>query len=108
MKYTLTSAIEQALFLRKQQECLLSGPEARALIDTLLSAIESSPCYMKALLKGEEVFVLRQQDRAAPGAIDNWAAEAKRHGCPEEKVRTAFAKSKRWAHLPDEKTKWPD
>jgi len=108
MEYTLVSAVEQALFLRKQPECLLSGPEARALIETLLCAIEAHPCYMKALLKGEQVFVLRQQDRAAPGAINMWAVTAKQHGCTAAKVEEAFRISKRWDHLPDAKTKWPD
>lgn len=76
---TIAEAIGKAQFLRLQPECVVSALEARRVIDALLSAIQSSPTFHKALLAGEEVFVLRQRDRAAPSrrrnaVSDRWNA----------------------------------
>lgn len=81
---------------------------ARQMLDGLLSAIKSSRCFYKAMLAGEEVFVLRQSDRAAPAAIRAWAEEADRSGCGTEKVNSAYQTARAWADQDPSRTKWPD
>lgn len=106
---TIARAIDHAKFLRRiGQEAVLSTEQARQTIDTLLSALELHPSLLKALLNGEEVFVLRQQDRAAPHAIGEWAQLARMHGCPVTKVDEAIAKATAWINQSTDKTKWPD
>jgi hypothetical protein len=105
---TIEGAIGKALWLRMQPESILDDKQAKLTIDTLLSALEYSPCYFKAVQKGEEVFVLRMQDRAAPHAIAEWAQWARRHGCLPAKVDQALATAQRWIQQAIEKTKWPD
>lgn len=105
---TITEAINEAQWLRKTPDGILDPLRARKTIDALLSAIESSPCFLKAKLKGEEVFVLRQQDRAAPFAIRYWAEAAERKGCPGTKVEEANRISVRWGRQSPNVTKWPD
>lgn len=105
---TVAEAIREAQHIRAQREEYLVTPQKLKLINaTLLSAIESSPCFLKAKQKGEEVFVLRQQDRAAPFAIASWADLADGHGCAHEKVTDARAIATRWRVQHDDQTKWP-
>lgn len=47
------------------------------------------PSYDKAELD-EPIFVLRAQDRCAPGAVRDWAARAKVQGASPEKVQGAL------------------
>lgn len=105
--YTIAQAIDQARWLRNTPDGILDPTIARKTIEGLLSALEVSRCYLKAMEKGEEVFVLRQQDRAAPTAIRIWAEIAERKGCDTKKVDEAYRISKRWLMQPERATKWP-
>jgi hypothetical protein len=106
---TIPQAIEEAERIRRMPAEYMVTPAKMKLINaTLLSALEASSCYFRAAKKGEEVFVLRQQDRAAPHAIDTWAVVARDRGCPEQKVQSAFSKAIRWREQDDATTKWPD
>lgn len=105
---TISEAINWALWMRRTPDGLLSPEIQRRTVAALLSALESSPCFFKAVQKGEEVFVLRQQDRVAPKAIRTWAVEAEQHGCGEKKVIHAFQIAKAWEGQDQINTKWPD
>lgn len=105
---TLSEAFEEAKWLRRMPEGILSPVVARQAIETLYAAIDANPVLRKALERGQEIFVLVQQDRAAPSAITQWADLAKTHGCPEEKVADAYKKAVRWLEKPDAGKKWPD
>lgn len=105
-QYTIVDALADARHLRKQPEYLIDGPNSRKLIETLLSALERSPCYLNAVIKGRETFVLVSTDRSAPFAIRNWAEHAAAHGC--QKVVEAFRIAQRWEQQDQKLTKWPD
>jgi len=105
---TIQGAIGKALWFRQQPEVVIDTATALRTIDTLLSALEFSQCYFKALQKGEEVFVLRQPDRAAPAAIREWVRLADSHGCGPAKVVDAMATAGRWSAQDPSTTKWPD
>lgn len=105
---TFVEAAELALRARTTPEVLIDGPQAKRALTTLLAAIERSPCFYKATLKGEEVFVLRQPDRCSPMTLEFWAKLAEANGCGKEKVSDAFAIALRWKQQPDSSTKWPD
>jgi hypothetical protein len=105
---TIAQAVDHAAFLERIQDGIVAPDTARAAIRTLLAALQASPCYYKAVLKGEEVFVLRQQDRAAPHAISEWAQWAEQHGCSPAKVDSARTKASRWISQAIDTTKWPD
>jgi len=104
---TIQEAIEGALWLRRTPDGHMDTAKLRVLALTLLSALEASTCYFKAMQKGEEVFVLRQQDRAAPLAIDTWANAAEIKGCGHAKVADARAIAARWLKQDLDTTKWP-
>lgn len=104
---TIAAAIGKAQFLRTQPELILSDRDAKATIGALLAALELNRCFFKALVRGQEVFVLVQQDRAAPHAIAEWAAFAMKHDCEPAKVDDALRTVKRWMDQPDNATKWP-
>lgn len=108
VQYTISDAVFQARNLRRSSETLLADWEAKRLIDTLLVALEFSPAYLKALVRGQDVFVLAEQDRAAPYAIRQWAEVAGNHKTSPEKVLSARAKAKRWEENPLISKKWPD
>lgn len=104
---TIGEALERAAYL-ETPGVIVDPDTAKAVIRTLTGALQASPCYYKATLKGEEVFVLRQQDRAAPLVIRHWAALADDHGCHADKVHSAQAKASRWQAQDPSTTKWPD
>ncbi len=104
---TVAEAIGKAEFLRVQPECVVSPAEARRVIDALLAAIQSSKHFYLAKMLGEEVFVLRQSDRAAPGAIVTWVRSAEERGCRQDKLRDAIQTWQRWGNQPPETTRWP-
>lgn len=59
----------------------------------------------------EPIFVLRGQDRAAPGAIRQWAERAKRMGCPTEKWQEAMDCAmafEEWGRFNEDRVKCPD
>lgn len=78
---------------------------ARRVINGLLRGIDSSKSFAKALANGEEVFVLRSIDRAAPNTILAWVDIAAQHGCGEEKLKDAHTIAWRWEMLSDRR--WP-
>lgn len=105
--YTIGTAIEDARWLRSTPDATLSAARAKQIIDTLLASLERSACYLKAMQKGEGVFVLQQSDRAAPDAIALWAVLARSHGCSPAKVADAYAIVASWRCQPLNATKWP-
>jgi len=105
---TVATAIERANWFRKQPELLVDSFTGKQIIDTLLSALEVNPCYLKAVRRGYGVFVLVESDRAAPAAIGQWALDAASHGCPDEKVQEALRMAEQWRNTPRLQTKWPD
>lgn len=107
-EYTIAQAIQDAMWVRRTPDAVISPARAKQMITTLLSGIESSRCFLKALQNGEEVFVLRSIDRAAPFGIVAWADAAAERGCRAEKLDDAYRISGRWTNQPAEKTKWPD
>jgi hypothetical protein len=105
---TIATAIERAQSWRKCPELVVDTFTAKIVADTLLAAIERSRCYYNATLRGQDTFVLAQQDRAAPAAIDAWAMLAAAHGCPDDKVQHALVTAESWRVQPMSATKWPD
>jgi hypothetical protein len=105
---TIAQAFEEARWLRRMPEGILSPLVARQTIEVLYAAIEANPALRQALERGQEIFVLVEQDRAAPAAINLWADQASDHGCSVAKVEDAFRKAARWRDMPRIKTKWPD
>lgn len=106
--YTVRCAIEDARRLRSTPDAILDTPGALRMIDTLLAALEANTCYLNAMMRGKRVFVLAEQDRAAPEAIQKWADEATAHGCPEAKILDARRTATEWAAQDLSLTKWPD
>lgn len=54
----------------------------------LAAANRGEGCLGKAA-PNEPVFILRAQDRFAPGLVEEWALKAQGFGCPQEKVDEA-------------------
>ena len=106
--YTIADAITDARFYRAHPEILIDGQKAKRVIDALLAALERSQSYLKAIQRGQEVFVLVEQDRAAPSVILAWATAAEEHGCESEKVNDAYHMAVRWSQQDEANTKWPD
>ena len=107
-QFTINDAIEEALWLRRTPDGVLSPDVAKRTIEALYASIERSRCFLNATRRGQEIFVLAQQDRAAPAAIAAWAATARSHGCQSEKVDSAFRTAQRWGAQSVDTTKWPD
>lgn len=107
-EYSILDAIDDALWLRRTPDGVVGADRLRKITDTLLAALQRSKCYYNAVRRGQEVFVLVQQDRAAPWAIRKWGTRAHEHGCPKEKVDAAFATAQRWEQQDQAMTKWPD
>jgi hypothetical protein len=105
---TIAEAFEEARWLRRTPDGILSPEVAKRTIETLYAAIDAYPSLRKALERGQEIFVLVEQDRCASAAITQWANVAKAHGCPPEKVAEAYRKAVRWLELPETGKKWPD
>lgn len=105
---TVAEAIAKAEDCLRQPELLFDTAGARRVILGLLAGLQSSPTYFRALKRGEEVFVLRQRDRAAPDAIKRWCELSSNHGCPQEKIEQAQVKADRWTAQPLSLTRWAD
>jgi hypothetical protein len=105
---TIREAIDKVRWCQATPDGIFDPIVAKRVMSTLLAALERSRCYYNATLRGQEVFVLVQQDRAAPAAIVAWADEAEAHGCKSEKVTQAYQLSGRWNSQPADATKWPD
>ena len=106
--FTIVDAIEEAKWLRRTPDGIIAPELAKRTITTLLAALESSKCFFNAVQRGQETFVLVQQDRAAVPAIQRWATTAGNHGCSLEKVNDAFRTAERWEKQEPTATKWPD
>jgi len=107
VEMTILDAIDDAQWLRRTPDGVVGPMRLRGIVDTLLSALERSRCYYNAMRRGQETFVLVQQDRAAPAAIGQWAAIAATHGCPDDKVQNALSTAERWRKQLATATKWP-
>lgn len=105
--YTIADAIDDAIWVRRTPDGFMEPEKGKLLIVTLLSALERSKCYLNAVRRGQEVFVLVQQDRAAASPIELWALDAQKHGCPEAKVQEALQTARRWREQQPNVTKWP-
>lgn len=92
---TIVEAVGKAQWYRTQPEVGVDDRMAKRVIDTLLSALEVSPPYLKAVLKGEPVFILRGQDVFSPQLVRQWARLADESGCPTDKVNEANSKAAR-------------
>lgn len=104
---TIAASITRAMDILATPDMLFDTRAARKIITGLIAGLSSSACYFKAMQKGEEVFVLRQSDRAAPDTIASWANIASDHGCGPDKVADARAIAVRWRAQPLDDTKWP-
>lgn len=105
---SILDAIDDAQWLRRTPDGQVTADRLRRICDTLLSALERSPCYFNAVRRGQETFVLVSQDRAAPHAIMEWVQWAERHGCPDSKCEQAAQTAQKWINQPTTATKWPD
>ena len=54
----------------------------------------------------EPIFVLRAQDRLAPGLVRAWAMQAEAHGCAPDKLREAYELAEAMEQWPTRK--YPD
>lgn len=104
--YTIPEAVTDAQYLRRTPDAVLPLDRAKQVIDTLLAALEASPCYFKAARLGIPTFTLLAYDRAGHAAIRVWSAAAEAHGCRPEKVNDALATVSTWEQSPD--CSWPD
>lgn len=84
---TPAQCLLEARNLLGNREMMFNEGTARRLLDGLVRGIESSKCFAKALANGEEVFVLRSIDMAAPDAIQAWAALAMQEGASKRRNR---------------------
>lgn len=105
---TFADAARTCLWLRRTPDAGITLDTAREVIEVLFATIESSQCFYNAAMRGQRVFTLVQQDRAAPDVIKLWSLLAERHGCSIEKVHTARQLAERWAAQDPNTTKWPD
>src|SRR5712664_1805808 len=94
--YTIADAIDDARWLRRTPDGVLSPDRSKQVIDTLLAALEASPCYFKGARLGIPTFTLIAYDLAGQIAILKWAEVAEAHGCRHEKVQDALAKVTEW------------
>lgn len=62
--------------------------------------------YLEKIPDDEELFLLRGQDRIAPGVVRYWAGAAKSRGAGPAKVTEALQCATRM--LSTKKRKWPD
>lgn len=105
--YTIADAIADAQWVERTPDGFMDPMAAKRTIVTLLAALQQSSCYFNAVRRGQATFVLVEQDRAAPIAIEVWAQTAEGHGCAEEKVVSALRTAANWRTQPANVTKWP-
>jgi len=103
---TPAEALAEARHILSKPEMMFNEASARQLLAGVVAAIDSSQCFAKAVAAGQEVFVLRQQDMAAPSAIKTWAMLAASNGCGKDKTNEALATAARWEA--GSNRKWPD
>lgn len=105
---TFADAVRTCLWLRATPDAGITLETAKEAMEVLFATIESSRCFYNAAMRGQRVFTLVQQDRAAPEVIKLWSLLAERHGCSIEKVHSARELAQRWAAQDPNTTKWPD
>lgn len=80
-------------------------------IDAIGGAAPVPPgCFGKADLD-EPLFVLRGNDRCAPGTVRDWARRATGAGCPSAKIDEAMdiaREMEAWQQAHSDRAKWPD
>src|SRR5712664_2803905 len=104
--YTIAEAVSDARWLRRTPDAAVLPERARQTIDTLLAALEASPCFLKGAVLGIPTFTILAYDRAGHVAMTRWAHAAEDHGCRQDKVQEVRAKATEWALRTD--CKWPD
>lgn len=104
-EYKIADAIADAQFYRAHPEAVVDGANAKRTINTLLSALEASPCYLKAAREGIPSFTLLAYDFAGHLALTRWIMEAQDHGCRAEKVIQARGMLAEWTRRTD--LRWP-
>src|SRR4051812_34356031 len=100
---TLTppQAIQRARQMMSDHHDVAYSPQAyRDIIAGLMAAMERSPTFVKAMERGQEVFVLVQQDKLAPALLHRWALGAAQHGCKWRKAFDAMQLGLRWKFFP--------
>lgn len=103
--YTAANAVDDARWLINQPDGLMSPARTRQLIQTLLAAIEASPCYYKGVVLGIPTFTMLAYDPAGHAAIRLWAQLAEQHGARPEKWSSALAMVLSWERRDD--LRWP-
>lgn len=103
---TIPEAIDAALWMRNMPEALVSDARAKRIIDTLLSALQASPCYFKGAHLGIPTATFLAYDRAAHAALRTWSQQAYEHGATPEKYEWGIHLAIEWEKRPD--CKWPD
>lgn len=104
-EYTVADAILDAQWVRRTPDGIFEGQKAKTIILTLLSALEASPCYLKAVKERRESFTILDYDKAGHNALHAWAYHAELHGARPAKLAEAYAKAEKWSQLPD--ARWP-
>jgi hypothetical protein len=105
MPFTIANAIEEALWMRKTPDGYMTPEKQRLLVLTLLSALESSPCFFKGARLNIPTFTLLSYDLAGHAALQAWINAAEAHGCRPEKVDDARRILRTWSQLPG--LRWP-
>lgn len=103
--YKVADAITDAQYYRAHPEVIVGPTQAKRVIDTLLAALEASPCYFKGVREGIPTFTLLAYDFAGHLALTRWIMEAQDHGCRPEKVVQARGMLAEWARRTD--LRWP-
>lgn len=103
--YTVAQALDDALWLRRTPDAVLSPDRSKQIIATLLAATEASPCFYKGVRDGVPTFTLLAYDQAGHAAIRIWAQLAEQHGARPEKFASAIAMVTSWERRPD--LRWP-
>lgn len=105
VEYKIGDAITDAQYYRAHPEVIVGPTQAKRVIDTLLAALEASPCYFKAAREGIPSFTLLAYDLAGHHAIRVWAGYAQNHGARPEKYESAVGMVYDWQNRDD--LRWP-
>ena len=104
-EYTVADAVEDAKWVERTPDGVLSPDRARQVIAMLHAALQASPCYYKAAQQNIPTFVLLGYDLAGHEAMIAWIAAASKHGCRPEKLADAIEILSRWKKLSG--LRWP-
>lgn len=104
-EFTIADAIAEAEWLAKTPDGVLSHAVAKQTVLALLAALQSSPCYYKAVQRGIPTFTFLAYDKAGHDAIRLWSVLAEKHGARPEKYVTARTMVAAWEQRTD--LRWP-